>query len=229
MDRFYYFNFEDPRAIHFEVTDFDKLDQLFKDIITRDIITRYQIRDYKLFLELAVYLLTNVGNEFSYNRLKNQFGLGSPNTVISFISHLEDSYLLFTVPKFSFSFAKQRSFSKKIYAVDLGISRANTASMTPDKGRFLENVVFLQRRKQSNEIFYYRDRSECDFIMKLKDRIKQAVQVCYQIDEDNVNREVKGLRDAMEATKASEGFIITLDQKDEIEGIPILPAWEFIE
>ena len=337
LDHYYYFNFEDPRAIHFEVTDFDKLDrvfheefgegryyffdeiqnvpewerfvrrlhdigkkvfitgsnasllsrelasrltgrhmtyelfpfsfdemlelykeqrtvdtfqkyldlggfpeflkfennqilhQLFKDIIARDIITRYQIRDYKLFLELAIYLLTNVGNEFSYNRLKNQFGLGSTNTVISFVSYLEDCYLLFTVPKFSFSFAKQRTFSKKIYAIDPGISRANTASMTPDKGRLLENVVFLHLRKQSHEIFYYRDHSECDFLLKDKDRIKQAIQVCYQIDEENVQREVKGLRDAMQATKASEGFIVTLGQKDEIEGMPILPAWEFIE
>jgi predicted AAA+ superfamily ATPase len=205
------------------------LHQLFRDIITRDIITRYQIRDYRTLLELAVYLLTNVGNEFSYNRLKNQFGFGSPNTVISYISYLEDSYLLFTIPRFSFSYAKQRTFSRKVYSIDPGMSLANTASLTPDKGRLLENAVFLHLKKKRKEIFYYRDNSECDFIIKDKNKIQQAIQVCYQINEDNIKRELKGLKEAMAVTKAPEGIIVTLDQKDEIEGIQLLPAWEFME
>ncbi|GAB4367722.1 MAG: ATP-binding protein [Calditrichia bacterium] len=205
------------------------LHQLFRDIIIRDIVTRYQIRDYRVLMEMAIYLMSNTGNEFSYNRLKNQFGLGSVNTVIAYLSYLEDGYLFFTVPRFSFSYSKQRAFSKKIYAVDTGLTVANSASLIFDKGRLLENAVFLHLKKHSNEIFYYRNNSECDFLVKEEGKIKQAIQVCFQLNEDNVKREMKGLREAMQATGATEGMIVTLDQRDELEGIPVLPAWEFIE
>ncbi|MEJ2052272.1 MAG: ATP-binding protein [Calditrichaceae bacterium] len=205
------------------------LHQLLKDIITRDIVARYQIRDQKILLELAIYLISNVGKEFSYNRLKNHFNLGSVNTVITYISYLEDSYLLFTVPKFSFSYTKQRAFSNKIYCIDTGMSRVNTASMTPDKGRSLENLVFLHLRKSTHEIFYFRNHSECDFLVKEQGMITKAIQVCYELNDENIKRELNGLKDAMLATKASEGYIITFDQRDEIEGIPIIPAWKFIK
>ena len=103
------------------------LHQLFRDIITRDIVARYQIRAQRILLELAVYLTTNIGNEFSFNRLKNQFQLGSPNTAISYVSYLAESYLLFSLPRFESSYQKQRSHARKIYSIDPGLSRANTA------------------------------------------------------------------------------------------------------
>ncbi|MBN2366184.1 MAG: ATP-binding protein [Calditrichaeota bacterium] len=205
------------------------LHQLFQDIIARDIITRYQIRDQKVFTELAIFLITNMGKEFSYNRLKNQFGLGSTNTVISYLSYLEDSYLLFTVPRFSYSYATQRAFSRKVYSVDSGLSRANTASLSPDMGRFLENLVFLHLRKSGREVFYYRNQSECDFLVKEKNKITRAIQVCYQLTEENLKREIRGLKEALKNTAAAEGLLITLDQKDEIDGIPVLPAREYID
>jgi len=203
------------------------LHQLFTDIITRDIISRYQLRDPKIFFELAIFLITNVGKEFSYNRLKNQFGLGSANTVISYISYLEDSYLLFTVPKFSFSYAKQRATAKKVYSVDTGMTRANTASLSPDLGRLLENLVFLYLRKSRKDIFYYRNQSECDFLVKEQNKITRAIQVCYQLNDDNLHRELNGLKEALKNSKAKDGLIVTLDQKDEIDGIPIVPASDF--
>lgn len=204
------------------------LHQLFTDIINRDIITRYQIRDQKVFLELAIFLISNVGNEFSYNRLKNQFGLGSTNTVISYISYLEDSYLLFTVPKFSYSYGKQRASSRKVYSVDTGMSRANTASLSPDLGRLLENLIFLHLRKSGKEIFYYRNQTECDFLVKEQNEITRAIQVCYRLNDDNLPRELNGLKDALKDSKAKEGLIVTLDQKDEVDGIPVIPALNYI-
>lgn len=205
------------------------LHQLLHDIITRDIITRYQIRDYKCLLEMAVFLLTHVGKEFSYTRLKNHFGLGSVNTVINYIGYLENSYLLFTVPKFSFSFTKQRASLKKVYSVDTGLAKANSASLTNDKGRLLENIVFLHLKKKYNEIFYFRNNFECDFIVKEQGKITKAVQVCYQLNDDNMKREITGLKEAMKATNAEEGFIVTFDQKDQIEGITIVPSWQFVD
>lgn len=205
----------------------DILHQLFRDIITRDIVARYQIREHRIVLELAVYLLTNCANEFSFNRLKNQFQFGSTNTAISYMSYLEDSYLFFTVPKFDFSYSKQRTHAKKVYSIDPGLSRANTASFSPDQGRMLENIVFLHLLRNDNEIYYVKNQFECDFIVKKNQQISAAFQVCYQLSEENLPREQAGLKHAMEATGAREGILLTFNHEDEINGLRIAPVWKW--
>ncbi|MDZ7263923.1 MAG: DUF4143 domain-containing protein [candidate division KSB1 bacterium] len=166
--------------------------------------------------------------EFSYiQRLKIQFQLGSTNTAISYLSYLEDSYLFFTVPKFDFSCAKQRTHAKKVYSIDPGLTRANTASLSADQGRLLENFVFLELLRSGNEVFYVKNQYECDFVTKQNHQIRGAYQVCYQLTEENLPRELAGLKKAMEATGAKEGIFLTFDQEDEIDGIRIVPVWKW--
>jgi len=204
------------------------LHQLFRDIITRDIIARYQIREHKILLELAIFLLSNIGKEFSYNRIKNLFNLGSTNTAIAYTNYLEETYLIFTVPKFDFSFTKQRTHAKKVYGIDPGFLRANTASFTTDKGRILENIVFLHLKRYYPDIFYFRNKQECDFLIKKRNKLKMAIQVCYELNMDNLNRELNGLKEAMEILKIKKGLILTFNQEDRIENIPIQPVWKWI-
>ena len=94
------------------------LRELLTDIIQRDIVVRHKLRDSKTVKTLALYLLSNTGSEFSYNNLKKMFNLGSVNTAIAFVSYFEDSYLLFTVPKFDYSLKKQIVNAKKVYSID---------------------------------------------------------------------------------------------------------------
>ena len=205
----------------------DILHQLFRDIITRDIITRYKIREHRILQELAIYLLSNCGNEFSFNRLRHQFQLGSTNTAISYVSYLEDTYLLFAIPRFDFSYSKQRTHAKKIYSIDPGLTRANTASVSPDYGRILENIVYLQLKRQRKEIYYFKNDFECDFLVKSGQSIVQAIQVCYELTEENLQRELAGLRKAMEMTGTTEGVILTFEQEDQVNGFSVRPVWQW--
>ena len=75
------------------------LQELLNDIVMRDIVVRHKLRSPKSIKEMALFLISNIGVEFSYNSLAKTFNLGSTNSAISFVSYLEDSYLLFTVPK----------------------------------------------------------------------------------------------------------------------------------
>jgi len=208
------------------------LRELFIDIIERDIVARHQLRDSKLLKNIALYLLTTTGNEFSYNKLKKTFNLGSVNTVISFIHYLEDSYLLFTIPKFDYSFKKQIMNQKKVYCIDNKLILANSASFSMDYGRLLENSVFLFIRRTYKEIFYYKGNNECDFIVKEKNNIKMAVQVTSELNVDNKKREIDGIIEAVKKFNLSTGLIITLDQEDafEIENKKILvkPVWKWM-
>ncbi len=208
------------------------LHELLNDILIRDIAIRHNIRNTKTLREMALYLITNVGKEFSYNSLKKIFSLGSTNTAIGFISYFEDSYLLFTVTKFDYSLKKQLVNPKKIYSVDNGLSYVNSTSFSEDKGKMLENMVFLNLRKNSKEIFYFKGRNECDFLIKEGTKIKQALQVCYELNEDNKNREVNGLIEAIEKFNLREGLIITFDQDDEFEAkgrkIIVKSVWKWL-
>ena len=208
------------------------LRELFTDILQRDIISRHKIRETKALHELALYLLSNVGKEFSYNSLKKMFQFGSVNTPISFVSYLEDSYLLFTIPKFDYSLKKQMINEKKVYSIDNGLSNANSVSFSSNKGRMLENFVFITLRRSHKNIYYFRENGECDFLIKEDSRIIIAIQVAYELNEDNKKMEIEGLLEAMKKFELREGFILTYNQEDEIDiedkRIIIKPVWKWI-
>ncbi|MBI3623576.1 ATP-binding protein [Candidatus Pacearchaeota archaeon] len=208
------------------------LQELLNDILIRDIATRHKIRNVKTLREMALYLLTNAGKEFSYNNLKKMFNLGSTNSAISFVSYLEDSYLLFSVPKFDYSLKKQIVNPKKIYSIDNGLSNINSASFSQDKGKMLENMVFINLKREFKDIFYFQERGECDFVIKDGTKIMKAIQVCYNLNEDNKDREINGLAEALKKFGLQEGLILTYDQEDKFELggkiIKVIPVWKWI-
>ncbi len=209
------------------------LQELLNDIIARDIIVRHRLREAKTVKDMALYLLTNVGKEFSYNGLKTLFNLGSTNSALSFVSYFEDSYLLFTIPKFDYSLKKQLVNPKKVYAIDNGLSNVNSASFSLDKGRMLENIVFLHLRRKYKEIFYFKEKNECDFLLKEKNQIISAIQVCYELHEDNKKREIDGIIEPITKFDLKDGLILTYNQEDDfnIAGKKILvkPVWKWLQ
>lgn len=208
------------------------LQELFNDIIARDITVRYNLRNPKLVKELALYLLSNVGKEFSFQRLKKIYELGSVNTVISLVGYYEDSYLLFTVPQFDFSLRSQLVNAKKVYAIDTGLIRANSVSFSQDKGRMLENMVFIHLKRLGLEVFYFKKNNECDFVTRDANKNLGLLQVCFELNEDNKDREINGMLAAMEYTKLKTGTILTLNQEDELDfdsrTILVKPAWKWL-
>ncbi len=207
------------------------LQQIFLDIVLRDIVVKHNLRNSKTITKLGLYLISNTGKPISYNKLRIVFNIGSTNSVIQYISYFEDSYLLFTIPKFSYSLKKQSVNPKKIYSIDTGISSANSLSFSEDKGRMLENLIFLSLRRKYSDIYYFQEKNECDFIVKYKNSIIKIVQVCYELNDDNYKRETNGLLEAMSFFDLEESYIITIGQKDVIvleeKKINILPAWEW--
>ncbi|HLX90534.1 MAG TPA: ATP-binding protein [Puia sp.] len=193
------------------------LTQLFEDILIRDVAVRHGIRDVKTLQRLALYLVSNTGKLVTANRLKTLFEVGSTNTITEYLSYLEETYLLHLVPKFSYSMRKQIANPRKAYVVDTGMISVNSGSLTQDTGRKLENLVFLHLRRKFRDIYYFSERRECDFIAFDRSIPKQAVQVCFDLNPDNLDRELEGLQEAMAFFSITEGLIVTLDQKDSYE------------
>jgi len=209
------------------------LQELLKDVVIRDVAVRFGIRNSGLLKRLAIYLISNVGKEFSFNSLKEMFSVASVQSIIDYVSFFEDAYLIFTIPKFSYSYKERQVNPKKVYSIDNGLSAANSVSFSKDTGRMLENQVFLNLRRKHKEMFYFKEKKECDFVVKEREKITQAIQVCYELNEDNKEREINGLMEALIKFKLKQGLILTYNQEDTIENqnkkILIKPAWKWFE
>lgn len=206
--------------------------QLLDDILVRDIAIRYGIKDTRGLKRLTVYLLSNIGNLTSANKLREPSGISSTTTVLEYLSHLEQSYLISLVPLFDYSLKKQSINPKKIYAVDMGLVKANVSMLKVDEGHKLENMVYNSLRSRYKEIYYHKGKGECDFIVLDKGEISQAIQVCFHLNPDNRERELTGLVDALRKYNLTEGIIVTLSQEDffEIEGfkIRVMPSFKYL-
>ncbi len=206
--------------------------QLFDDLIYRDIVVRHGIRNPKVVKELGIYLATNIGKEFSFNKLAKTFELGSVNTILSYISYFEDAYLFFTVLRFSYSVKQQAINQKKIYGIDSGLISKLSISFSKDKGRLLENMVFIELKRRAKEIHFFRNKGECDFVVSKNRQVESLIQVCYELNNDNLKRELNGLVEAMDELKVNTGLILTMDQDDQIrhgnKNIMVKPVWEWM-
>lgn len=195
------------------------LKRVYEDILYRDIVARYGIKQVKPLRELGLYFLSNIGGTFSYNNLKKVLGLGSMNTIKSYADFMENSYLIFLVSKFSYSLKQQFVSLKKIYCIDNGLAEAVAFQFSKNKGRFLENLVFLELRRKFQEIYYYKTTNnlEVDFLIKSGKNDLKLIQVADNLDNDKTRRrELNALEKAMDELKLKTALILTEDTEEEI-------------
>lgn len=208
------------------------LKDLYENILYRDVIVRYNLSDEKSLKELTHFLFSNYGKEISYNNLKSMLNLGSINTVKHYTNYLENSYLIFTIPKYDESLKKQIYSKKKVYVIDMGLINLISFKFSKNSGRILENIVFLELKRKNKDIFYHKEKSECDFIIKDKLKIVQAIQVTQNLDDDNKSREIAGLLEACNRYKLKEGMILTYDQEEDLivdgKKIVVEPVWKWL-
>jgi len=215
-----------------KTNDNDILRNLFQDIYYRDIVQRNDIRNETAIKILLHYLLSNIGKETSYNKLRELIKVGSGNTISQFIDHFEQAYFLFSIKRFDYSIKKQLVNPKKIYCIDNGIIGTNSFSFSENKGRLLENSVFIEIKRKGHEIYYHKEKQECDFVIKEGADIIQVIQVCYELNNDNKQREIAGLTEAMTRFNLDKGLILTFDQEDELiienKKAIIMPVWKWL-
>lgn len=209
------------------------LNSLINDILYRDIIVRFGIRDERSMKRLLLFLAGNVGNLITAGKLKQSLEVKSTATVQEYLSHLEQAYVIQTLPKFAYSYKVQLANPRKVYFIDNGLQRVISPSFSQDLGRKLENAVFWELRRQFSEIYYYNENhKECDFVVCQNSTPVQLIQVCWQLNAENLTRERDGLLDAMRFFGFEQGIIITLDQTDKmiVDGktIEILPFWKVL-
>ncbi len=182
---------------------------LYDDVLHRDIATRYRLEAVTALKELAFFLMSNPASLVSFNKLKDQFRLGSVNTIKSYIDYLENSWLVFTLNLYDFSVKRQQIAAKKMYCIDTGLARAVGFGFSPNTGKLLENLVFLALRRQSKEIYYYATPGgyEVDFYLPEK---RLLIQVSRNLENPATReREMRALSDALKVLKVESVLILS--------------------
>jgi predicted AAA+ superfamily ATPase len=204
---------------------------LFNDILIRDIAIRYSVKNISTLQQLAVWLISNSGKQITGNSLKKVFSIGSSSSIMEYLSYFSNAWLFFFVPKFSYSHKVQIVNPKKVYAIDNGLIEANSTSFSDDMGRLLENMVYMELRRKTHEIYYFSAKKECDFVVFNKGKFSGLYQVCLQLGSDNLDRELEGMKEAMNFFKVKKGTIITQNQTDSftVDGktISVLPFYNW--
>lgn len=217
------------------------LSRIFEDIIVKDILIRYKIKNQSAFKEMANYLISNFGQETSYSNLSHIFKIKDVHTVKNYVSFLTSTYLIFVLNRFSFKLKQQVIAPKKIYGIDTGIINHLAFQFSENSGKLIENAVYLNLlRDQSyfakgKEIYYWRDyyQKEVDFVVKDGKKIAHIIQVCESLGKlQTKEREIKSLLSASRDLKCDNLMIITRDEEKEerIKGkkIKSIPLWKWI-
>lgn len=215
-------------------SEFEKtklLKEYFGAMFFRDLVERYKITNIQLLESLADKLFSSFSTKFSltsfYKQYKDKFPL-SKDLLFRYYKYFLQSMLVFEVRTFSESAYKRMRNPAKVFLVDTGLSRRVTSA---DTGRLLENIIFLELRRRGYEIFYFEEKRECDFIAKTSDNRLLPIQACFEINDENRNREIAGLLTACKRFGIHEGTILTYDEEKEIERdgikIRVLPVWKW--
>ena len=205
-------------------------------IVFKDIAERHNIANTALLKHLNKYCFTNISTLLSFTKLYNEFKSQgfklSKDTIFNYMAYLEDAYALFTVPIYRNSIKEEQRNPKKIYAIDNGFKKIYDYAITDDMGKLYENVVFLHLRRQTKEVYYFKQNQEVDFYAKLDDKAV-LVNVSYEIkDEKTRKRELDGLLEAMEYFHQDTAYLITKDEDSVVEmdgkKVYILPLYKYL-
>jgi len=196
------------------------LQEYFNVMIFRDIVERYEVSNIDVLRFFIKKLFAGVTKTFSVNKVYNDLrsmGLKVSNMYLyEYFNYCNDAFLCRSINKFDHSEIKQAKSDKKSYVIDTGLLSAVEFSMSGNKGKLLENMVFLEFLKAGKEVFYFKGQHECDFIVK-EGNSWLPFQVSWNMDDDTTReRELRGLAEACDYLGVNHGTILCFDHKEEI-------------
>jgi predicted AAA+ superfamily ATPase len=174
------------------------LQNLVDDIIYKDIIAYHNIRNHKVVKDLFKILMGNVGGPVSVYKLSNTLKTSS-ETISRYFELLEETYLIYFVPRFG-STNQMIVSPKKIYAADIGIRNLFTGFIR--KGSAFENYVYL-KIKDSEPVYVLENQVEIDFYLsnnvllevKFEEDIKDKQKEFFEKFKAKHKRVIKGFQD----------------------------------
>ena len=210
----------------------------FNAVFYRDLVEPYRVKNTELLRQWLNTLISNVSSLISFTKIENDFrsrGMKlSRATLSTFAGYVEDIFFGFFVEMYSASTRKRQVNPKKFYVIDLAIHNYLTFGFSENRGRLLENLVFLALRRRGHPVFYYKTAQGYEVDLLVKDKGKgELIQVCHDLNRiDTFSREKKALVSGLQELGLTTGTIVT-DHEKRVEKVGeftlnIVPAWEWL-
>lgn len=207
-----------PKRFEFSSPDaqLQYLNDLDDTIIINDLLNRYKIRKDGLFRNLVNFVLRSNSRLFSAKSIqtyvKSEYGSCSVNTIMKYLSYLEEAYIIEPVKQYSTKTKCELNFYKKIYNADVAFNSLRCRDNRYDLTHNLENIVYNELLYMDYNIYVYNNKGkEIDFLA-YKGNKKYFIQVAYSVTEDKAyNREFDAFKGI---DNLSRKIIITNDDLD---------------
>ncbi len=233
-----------PEPLLKKIDRHNYLHTLLQSTIYKDIVKRYRIRSVQGIEDLAMYLMSNIAREYSYNALAGVTRCRSVHTIDKYIRYLQEAYLVFSIPRFSFKVKNQVGQNKKIYCTDNGLAISTGFRFSSDRGALYENLVAVALKKEEIagriSLFYWKSpqNEEVDFVVKEGLRITRLIQVCSDISNPKtLKREIRALIKASQELHCDELLLLngrvnrteTFKWQDAERPIRLMPLYQWLE
>lgn len=219
------FDYKDDEAIH------RYLSNLYKSIVSRDIIGNSKSKDKSSFLDISLYILANAGKEFSVDNIVKAYKKNgkeiSKRTVYNYLERMKKAYLIHGVGRYNITGKSALSNREKQYAVDMGFRTINTNTINYEDTFFLENIIYNELLTRGYTVFAGKTfKGEIDFVA-IKGGKKCFIQVTYLLaSEETIKREFGAYGSI---TDASPKYVMSLDKIDlSHDGIVHLNIIDFL-
>jgi predicted AAA+ superfamily ATPase len=197
----------------------------------KDILERYDIRAKETLSAMMRHVVDQAGELFSisaFTKTLKQRGIeSSKRTVANYLSYLQEAFFVIATEKFAYSQRQRTANLVKCYLFDTGFKQL-AVNFSANRGKLLENLVAIELRRRGKEFFYFRGKGECDFVLVEGSRPVSAIQVCWEIHEQNRKRETSGLREALAELGIDDGRILSFDGKEPVDKFLQTPVWQWL-
>lgn len=206
------------------------LSDYFELTIYKDLAERFSVRNTLLLKNLAKFLLTNMTSIFSINSYYKTVSKEMPvskDTIMEYLSHLQDINFIFLAPIFSYSAKIQQANPKKVFCIDNGLRNAVAFTFSKDQGKIAENLAFIELKRREKQVYYWKNKHETDFVIKNKDNSLEAINVTYS--NEISQREIQGLLEFKKQFKKTKKLLIlTKDTEKKEQEITFTPLWKWL-
>jgi len=209
------------------------LREYFDTILLKDVERRFSIKNTQALEKMAFFYISNISSPVTFRRVSKSLGI-PVKTVERYSKYIESSRMILFVKRFSFSVKEQENSPRKVYSIDTGLSNTVGFRFLENYGRIIENLVAVELLRRGKEIFYYKsqDQKEVDFVVKEGLKVKELIQVCYDLDFNTKERELKALVKASKELDCNSLLVITWDHEGEEEfrgeRIQFKPLWKWL-
>ena len=201
----------------------------YRDTVTRDVIIPNAVRHPQEVEILGLQVMSDFTKTHTYSSLSRPQKL-SVETTKAYIDYFERAYLFFGSKHFSYKTKETQDVqrARKIYVVDNGLRNFNIPLLRPDLGQCAENIVYMELRKQTGAIHYWKGKKEIDFVTMNPDLAFYNVSYTDQPHE----REIEGMVEGLQEFNLDKGIVLTKNYfaTKEMEGktVEFIPLWAWL-